>query len=219
MNYRYLLFDLDGTLTDPKEGITKSVQYALKKGGYGDYDPDALTSFIGPPLHLQFCAFCGVEEAEGLRLVDVYRERFGTIGLFENAVFDGIVPMLADLKENGRILAVATSKPTFYTTQILDKYGLSPYFDAVVGSNMDGTRTVKCEVIGEVFAQLRITDEEKKECLMIGDRAHDMIGAKECGIDSMGVRFGYSEENELEEAGATYVTETVQTLRDFLLTH
>ncbi len=217
--YQYILFDLDGTLTDPKEGITKSVQYALNKEGYGNPPLEDLMTFIGPPLYESFMFYCNVDEEEGKRLVDVYRERFGTIGLFENQVFEGIEELLAMLKEQGRTLAVATSKPTKYTLMIMDKFGLSKYFDAIVGSNMDGSRTVKAEVIKEVFNQLNIKEDAKAKCLMVGDRKHDIIGATLCGIDSLGVRFGYSVEDELEANHATYVVETVQELIDFFNSH
>lgn len=217
--YDYLLFDLDGTLTDPKEGITKSVQYALDKEGYGHYEIDDLMSFIGPPLHTQFAEFCHVDEQEGIRLMSVYRERFGTIGLFENAVFPGIISMLAGLRASGKHLAVATSKPTFYTKQILDKYELTPYFEVIVGANMDGTMSVKCEIIQEVLRQFGLKETDKPRCLMIGDRAHDIIGANTCGLDSMGVLFGYSVGTELKDAGATYVTDTVEALNAFLKSH
>lgn len=217
--YQYILFDLDGTLTDPKEGITRSVQYALNKEGYGNPPLEELMTFIGPPLHESFMLYCNVDEKEGKRLVDVYRERFGTIGLFENEVFDGIEDILTMLKEQGKTLAVATSKPTKYTLMIMDKFGLSKYFDAIVGSNMDGTRTVKAEVIEEVFRQLNITDGEKESCIMVGDRKHDIIGATTCGIDSLGVRFGYSEGDELKVHHATYVVETVEELKQFLASH
>lgn len=215
--YQYILFDLDGTLTDPKEGITKSVQYALNKEGYGNPPLEDLMTFIGPPLHESFMVYCGVDEQQGKHLVDVYRERFGTIGLFENKVFDGIEELLAMLKKSGRTLAVATSKPTKYTLMIMDKFGLSNYFDAIVGSNMDGTRTVKAEIIEEVFRQLNISEGEKKQCIMVGDRKHDIIGAIACGIDSLGVGFGYSVGDELKENHATYVVETVQELKEFFI--
>ncbi len=215
--YQYLLFDLDGTLTDPKEGITKSVQYALKKEGYGEPPLDSLLSFIGPPLYQEFSRYCGVGEEEAKHLVEVYRERFSTIGLFENRVFEGIQPMLKALKDAGKTLAVATSKPEVYSVQILEKFGLAPYFDEIVGSRLDGSLTVKCEVIQEVFRRLSVSPEQKSQCLMIGDRKHDIIGAKTCGIDSAGVLFGYSVENELSDAGADYILPTVEALAGFLL--
>ena len=158
-------------------------------------------------------------EEEGKRLVSVYRERFGTIGLFENKVFDGIDAMLAALDKAGKKLAVATSKPTVYSVQILEKFGLAQYFDAIVGSNLDGTRVVKSEVIQEAFRQLGVRGKEKERCLMVGDREHDIIGAKACGIDSAGVLFGYSKGNELKDAGADYLLETVPELTRFLLSH
>ncbi len=215
--FQYLFFDLDGTLTDPKEGITKSVQYALEKEGYGKPPLESLMSFIGPPLHAEFCRYCHVDEEEGKRLVSVYRERFATVGLFENKVFPGIVPMLARLQKAGKVLAVATSKPTVFTERILDKFDLTPYFDVVVGSNLDGSRCVKSQVIEEVINRLSLKEEDRPRCLMIGDRKHDIAGAKECGIASAGVLFGYSQDNELALAGADYLIPTVRRLEQFLL--
>lgn len=217
--YKYLLFDLDGTLTDPKEGITKSVRYALEKEGYGRPPLEDLMSFIGPPLHMEFCRYCQVDEAEGKRLVSVYRERFAEIGLFENKVFDGIADMLAALKKAGKKLAVATSKPTVYSVRILEKFELAQYFDVVVGSNLDGSRTVKCEVIEEVLGRFGVSDEERDQCLMVGDREHDIIGARSCGISSAGVLFGYSKGSELADAGADHLLGTVEELTAFLLSH
>lgn len=217
--YQYYLFDLDGTLTDPKEGITKCVQYALQKEGYGAPALEELLCFIGPPLHLQFEKFCHVTPEEGKHLVDVYRERFATIGLFENRVFDGIVPMLEKLKKMGKHLAVATSKPTVFTNRILERYKLDQYFDVVVGANLDGTQSVKAEIIEEVLRQFSLSETDKKHCLMIGDRKHDIIGAQTVGMDSLGVLFGYSEPDELKQANATYIVSDIKELTAFLCSH
>ncbi|MGL5675277.1 MAG: HAD family hydrolase [Cellulosilyticaceae bacterium] len=206
--YNTILFDLDGTLTDPKEGITKSVQHALKAFGI-EAQLDDLLCFIGPPLQWSFQEYYGFDEEKAKLAIEKYRERFREIGMFENKVYEGIEEMLEALVKEGKTLAVATSKPEVFAVQILEHFGLAKYFKVIVGSELDGTRVNKKDVIEEVFVRLQLTEEEKVHILMIGDRKHDIIGAKACGIDSIGVRFGYGEGNELEEAGATYIVDTV----------
>ncbi|MGL4798815.1 MAG: HAD family hydrolase [Cellulosilyticaceae bacterium] len=206
--YNTILFDLDGTLTDPKEGITKSVQHALKAFGV-EAELDDLLCFIGPPLQWSFEEYYGFDEEKAKLAIEKYRERFREVGMFENEVYEGIEEMLKTLAKEGKTLAVATSKPEVFAVQILEHFGLAKYFKVIVGSELDGTRVNKKDVIEEVFVRLQLTEEEKVHILMIGDRKHDIIGAKACGIDSIGVRFGYGEGNELEEAGATYIVETV----------
>lgn len=215
--YKYILFDLDGTLTNPKEGITKCVQYALKYFNIDEPNLDNLTKFIGPPLHESFERFYNFSKEDAKLAVEKYRERFSTIGLFENGVYDGIKELLEALKKDGRILAVATSKPEVFSLRILEKYNLKDYFDVICGSELDGRRTVKAEVIEEVFNRLSLKDDEKSSVVMIGDREHDILGAKACKISSIGVKFGYSEENELENAGADFIVETVEDLKNLLL--
>ena len=210
--YEIILFDLDGTLTDPKEGITKSVKYALDYYGIDEPDLEKLTCFIGPPLQESFKVYYGFDEKGSKEAIEKYRERFGTIGLFENRVFKGVRELLETLKNKHKVMAIATSKPQVYAKQILEKYNLACYFDTIVGSELDGTRVVKSEVIEEVFKQLDIKQEDKKKCVMVGDREHDIIGAQRCGIDSIGVTFGYAKPGELESAGATYVVETITAL-------
>lgn len=209
--YNTILFDLDGTLTDPKEGITKSVQHALKAFGV-EAELDDLLCFIGPPLQWSFEEYYGFDEEKAKLAIEKYRERFREVGMFENEVYEGIEEMLETLAKEGKTLAVATSKPEVFAVQILEHFGLAKYFKVIVGSELDGTRVNKKDVIEEVFVRLQLTEEEKVHTLMIGDRKHDIIGAKACGIDSIGVRFGYGEGNELEEAGATYIVETVEEL-------
>ena len=213
--YDTLLFDLDGTLTDPKEGITKCVQYALKSFQIDEENRDNLTCFIGPPLRESFRVYYGFDEEQANRATQKYRERFETIGLYENKVFDGIKEMLQQLQASGKCLAVATSKPEVYAKKILEKYELLAYFEEVVGSEIDGTRAEKSEVIQEAFKRLGLSEEQKQQVLMIGDRKHDILGAKKCGIHSVGVQFGYAEPNELELAGADYIVNTVEELTTF----
>lgn len=215
--YNTILFDLDGTLTDPKEGITRCVQYALKSFGIEEPDINNLTRFIGPPLKDSFMEYYGFDEDKSKVAIEKYRERFSTVGVFENGVYDGIKDMLEELRKMGKILAIATSKPEIYAEKILEKYELRSYFKVVVGSELDGTRSNKADVIQEVFKQLRLTEEEKLGTIMVGDRKHDIAGAKACGIHSIGVRFGYAEEDELRLAGAEYIVENVNQLKNFFI--
>ena len=209
--YNYILFDLDGTLTDPKEGITRCVQHALRHFGI-EREPDSLTDFIGPPLKQMFETTFNIDGDEAVK---IYRERFSTVGLFENGVYDGIPELLEALKAAGVALAVATSKPTVYTLRILEKYDLLKYFDCVVGSELDGRRTDKAEVIKEVIDQLGITDLSR--AVMVGDRIFDMQGAAKCGIDCVLVEYGYAPEGEIENCGALYTAKTTSQLEIFLL--
>lgn len=216
--YRYILFDLDGTLTDPKEGITRCVQYALRYFGI-EADTEDLVDFIGPPLLESFQKYYHLDDEQGHMALKKYRERFSDIGIFENGVYPGIQTLLAELKGQGRKIALATSKPGVYAERILERYELLPYFDVVVGSELDGRRTDKGEVITEALRQLQISNEHQSEVLMIGDRLHDMIGAGKNQIDRLGVYYGYAHEGELEEAGADYVVNTVEELKGFFENH
>lgn len=211
----YLLFDLDGTLTNPQEGITKCVQHALRAFGIEEPDLEKLIPFIGPPLIQSFMEFYNMSEEDARKAVAVYRERFSTVGLFENFPYPGIADMLAELKAQGKILAVASSKPTIYVRRILEKFELAPYFDVVEGSNLDGTRVDKKEVIAEVLSQL--DNPSADDLLMIGDRKFDVIGARETGFGCVGVRFGFAAPDELEQSGAVYIADTVQDLHRYLL--
>ncbi|WP_434311724.1 HAD family hydrolase [Hominifimenecus sp. rT4P-3] len=217
MSFKYLLFDLDGTLTDPKEGITKSVQYALHALNVDEPDLNRLTCFIGPPLVDSFMEYYDFTREQAKAALAKYRERFQAIGIFENRVLPGIPEMLKALKAAGKVVALATSKPEPFARKILEKYGLIGYFDEVVGSSMDETRNTKEAVIQEVFCRLKLTEEQKRQTLMIGDRKHDVVGAKACGIASLGVRIGYAEEGELEAAGADFIRDTVEDMSAFLL--
>ncbi|MGI6002382.1 MAG: HAD hydrolase-like protein [Lachnospiraceae bacterium] len=213
--YDYILFDLDGTLTDPGEGITKSVQYSLHRMGI-EKRAEELTSFIGPPLRDEYMRFCHMDEDQAERAVALYRERFNDIGIFENKVIPGIPALLRSLRESGRRLAVATSKPEVYTLRILDRYDLHRYFDLVVGSYLDGTRESKPEVVAETLRQFGVDGGSRAQAVMIGDRSYDMEGARANGIDGIGVYFGYAQEGELEEAGAVRVARTVEELGEIL---
>ncbi len=215
MRYRHCLFDLDGTLTDPAEGICGCIQYALEKGGYDVGPKEKYFPWIGPPLLLSFEVYLGVDAAESARLLTLYRERFSTVGLFENSVYPGIPELLRDLKAAGAHIIVATGKPTIYSRQILEHFGLLPYVDFVSGTSLDNEPLDKCGVIAEGMRRLGIT--ESAECVMIGDRDHDVFGAKMSRMDSVGVLYGYGSREELESAGAAYLAENVEALRKLLL--
>lgn len=214
--YQYLLFDLDGTLTDPKEGITKSVQHALRHFGIEVEDPDTLTPYIGPPLIPSFMEFHGLSREQAEEALMVYRERLSTVGLFENEVLEGVPEMLRSLKEKRRFVAVASSKPEEYVRRILDHFDLLQFFDEVVGASMDEKRSAKKDIIEEALLRMGKASGDKS-ILMIGDRKHDVEGARLCNLDSLGVYTGFAPEGELEEAGATYVFHTIGEMAAFLL--
>jgi phosphoglycolate phosphatase len=203
-----VLFDLDGTLTDSKIGITKSVQYALSKFNIREDNLDNLESFIGPPLSESFQKHYGFEPSQAQHAVDLYREYFSTSGMYENEVYPGIPDLLADLKSKGKQLIVATSKPTVFANQILTAFNLNQYFTTVVGSHLDGTRTSKTEIIAHALSSL----EESKDnsVVMVGDREHDIIGAQGNAIDSIAVTYGYGSLLELQRANPTHLAHAVE---------
>lgn len=206
ITYQYALFDLDGTLTDPGEGITRSVQYALAKFGIDVRDRSELYCFIGPPLHESFEKYYGFSRDDAFRAVDAYREYFAVKGIFENEVYAGIPAALEALRRAGVRIALATSKPEIYAKQILEHFDLIGYFDAVAGSEMDGTRTKKAEVVER--ALMLLGNPDVRECAMIGDREHDVLGGAAHGMDTVGVTFGYGGQDELCRAGATHIAHT-----------
>lgn len=214
----YLLFDLDGTLTDPKAGICTCVQYALASFGIEEPDIDKLEPFIGPPLKDSFMKFYHMSEEQAEAAVAKYRERFQDKGIFENRMYDGIPQMLQALNSKGMFLAVASSKPTVFVERILEHFGIRKYFKVVVGSELDGRRVNKDEVVEEALQQL-FGDKpvEKNKVYMIGDRKFDVEGAKAVGVDSVGVTYGYGDMEELREAKADYIVRSVEELQRFLL--
>lgn len=223
MDKKYILFDLDGTLTDPKEGITKCVQYALKDASIDEPDLENLICYIGPPLDESFKGFHHLDDAAALRAVDKYRERFKDIGIFENKVIEGIPACLETLKNAGKVLLLATCKPEPFAYRIMEHFGLLEYFTVITGSNLDGTRKYKNEVIEEAF--IRLSDKIKEEsiiemkaaAIMTGDRKEDINGAHKAGIEAVGVRFGYAQEDELEQACADYIVSNVSELTELLI--
>lgn len=213
--FDYLFFDLDGTLTDPAEGITNSFKHALRHFGIEIPSYSTLCSFIGPPLKDTFKKNFDFSETKVDEGVAKYREYFSSKGLFENAVYPGIKELLAHLKGKGKKLVVATSKPEDFSLKIIEHFQLAPYFEYVCGSLMDETRTKKDEVIAYALERCGIKDLSR--VLMIGDRKHDIIGAKKTGLKSCGVLFGYGSREELEEAGADYIAADVEELEEICL--
>ncbi len=215
MKFDTILFDLDGTLTDPAEGITNSVIYALKKMGITPPSKKELLKFIGPPLDESFKKYFGLSKSQALKAVDIYREYFAPKGLFENNIFDGIYDMLDELKKSGKVIVLATSKPIVFADKILKHFNIYDFFDLTVGSNLDGSLTDKAEVIKTALEKLNISNKEN--VVMVGDRLHDVIGGKKNGLFTVGVTFGYGSENELKNAGADKIVHSVKQLKDFLL--
>ena len=213
MEKEYLLFDLDGTLTDPKEGITKSVRHALKAYNIEVEDLDTLCCFIGPPLKDSFIEYYGFSEEDAVNAIGVYREYFSDRGIFENEVYEGIEEMLKALTSSGKKLFVASSKPVF-VRKIMEHFGLDSYFTFMGGADLGETRVKKADVIRYVLAENGITDLEK--VIMIGDRKHDILGAREVGVDSVGVLYGYGDREELTGAQADFLAETVFDLQNLL---
>ncbi|MBE6759168.1 MAG: HAD family hydrolase [Ruminococcaceae bacterium] len=212
---QYLLFDLDGTVTDSQLGITRSAAYALERFGIHIEDPSTLTFFVGPPLHDTFMEKYGFSDEDAARAVAVYREYYRDTGIFENEVYPGIPELLRDLKAAGRTVILATSKPAVFARRILDHFALSGYFDYLSGCELDGTRSKKDEVIEYALELAGITD--RAQCVMIGDREHDIIGAKKTSLSSLGVLYGYGDRAELEAAGADVIVENTAELRNILL--
>lgn len=210
-----VLFDLDGTLTDPGLGITNSVIHALRKLGVEPPEREALYKFIGPPLKWSFHEYFGFDETKCEKALLGYREYFSVTGLFENELYPAIPGVLQRLKDAGLRLAVATSKPEPFSVRILDHFGLTGYFEAVCGSTLEETRTEKWEVIQYALDLLHVSPEET---VMVGDREHDVLGARKCGVPCIGVLYGYGSREELETAGAAAIAETPEDAAGFLLT-
>lgn len=213
--YTCLFLDLDGTLTDSMEGITRSVAYALSHFGIEVQDMNELCPFIGPPLIDSFRDFYNFSEEEANKAVALYRERFAKTGIYENRLYDGVVEFLKDAKEQDYSLILATSKPTVFAKEILRFFELSDLFKDVVGSNLDGTLHSKADVIRYAIETNKLID--KSTIVMIGDRMHDIAGAKSNNIDSIGVLHGFGNREELENAGADYIVSDIHELRRFLL--
>jgi phosphoglycolate phosphatase len=212
--FRNILFDLDGTLTDPREGIVKSILHAVGELGIFENNPLELDAFIGPPLAESFRERYGLSEEMTDRAIRVYREYFSTRGKFENRIYPGIREMLDTLAGNGCKLFIATSKPTIFANQIAEYFDMATLFTDVVGCNLDNTRSDKTEVISHIIEHHRL---EPARTLMVGDRKHDLIGAANCGIASLAVAYGYGTLAELEGLGALGVAADVKELGALLL--
>jgi len=197
-----ILFDLDGTLTDPKEGIINSILYALDKLGIRENFVEELDSFIGPPLRESFAARYNLSTELANRAVNIYREYFSTKGLFENKLYPGVDDLLKDLSSQNYKLFVATSKPTAYSKQILKHFNLNKYFVDIIGSNLDNSRTDKTEIISYVIT---LHSLHTSQCIMVGDRKHDIIGAKNNLMKTIGVTYGYGSFQELSDCKPDFI--------------
>ena len=212
--YNSVLFDLDGTLTDPGSGITNSFIHAFKYYGIEISDRSELYKFIGPPLIPSFMSY-GLSEKQATEAIKYYREYFTEKGIYENVLYEGTIPMLEKLKKSGKKLIVATSKPDVFAEIILDHFGISHYFDLVAGATLGEKRTDKSEVIAYA---LQTGNIDPGTTVMVGDREHDVIGARENGLDCIGVLYGYGSREELTEAGADYIAETPAEVAEYVIT-
>ena len=212
--YKTVLFDLDGTLTDPGLGITNSVMYALDKFHIKVEDRATLYKFIGPPLKDSYKKYYHLSDDETDRAVSYYREYFSDKGMFENKLYDGIVDVLKQIKDSGRKVVLATSKPEKFAIEILKHFGIYEFFDFTACATMDEIRSSKVDVIAYALEAGKITDLQS--AVMIGDREYDIFGAKEFGLSSIGVLYGYGSREELQNAGATYLAESVEDILKFL---
>ncbi len=212
--YDTFFFDLDGTITDSAPGIINSVVYALKKYGIEETDYRKLCRFIGPPLTVSFQEYYGFSREQSLEAVVYYREYYTDKGIFENSVYDGFEDAAKKLKQAGKKLIVATSKPEPFARKIIDYFSLTSYFDYIAGMELDGGRGTKTEVI--LYALEKCMIQDRSRVLMVGDREHDVLGAKEAGIDCLGVLYGFGTCEELKTAGASYIIETIDEILDFI---
>lgn len=201
--YKYIFFDLDGTIVDSGPGITNSVEYALKKFGIDVPDKSELNKFIGPPLKNSFQEFYNMNDEDSSLAVKYYREYYGDKGVFECEVYPGIPELLEKIRNNGNVIALATSKPEFYANQILEHFGLTKYFSFIAGLDMSDLKSTKEAIIQKAITGLEISDNS--QIVMIGDRKHDIIGSKAHNIDCVAVLFGYGSREEFEEYGAKYI--------------
>lgn len=212
--YSCVLFDLDGTLTDPYEGITKAVQRGLLHFGIDEPNREKLRVFIGPPLRESFVKYYPVPKERVEEAVSAYRSYFSVTGLFENKLYDGTVELLRALYDNGVRILLATSKPEPFARRITEHFGIDVYFYDQCGSDFEGKYETKAQVVAHAIEKCGIPSSD---ILMVGDREHDVIGAKANGIDCAGVLWGYGDRDELESAGADMIFENISALRDALL--
>jgi phosphoglycolate phosphatase len=198
-----VLFDLDGTLIDPLEGITRSIQYALERSGVANHTTSELAAYIGPPLRGTFASLLETDDPMAVETaLSFYRERFSTVGLFENTVYAGVPEMLASLQSQGPTLYVATAKPHIYAERIVEHLGLAPFFTAVYGPELDGRMDDKRELLAHLQRNEKLSHAAT---IMVGDRSHDIVAAKENAVMAIGVSYGYGSRGELQTAGADFV--------------
>jgi len=221
-NFKYILFDLDGTITDSGEGITKAVQYALKHFGINVEDINELKKFVGPPLRDSYMKFYNFDEEKATEGIKVFREYYEEKGMFENSLYDGIVDVLKALKKSGKELIVATSKPEVHAKKILEHFNVDKYFTIIAGADFEETRVKKGDVIKYALDNFRNTLNDNEvlnlsQVIMIGDREHDIIGAKENNIKAIGVLYGYGDVVELTQARASYIVSKPEDLLEILL--
>lgn len=214
--YDTILFDLDGTISNSAEGIISCAQYALSCMGISA-EKEELYCFIGPPMSSMFMKKYGMDAETAQKAVAKYRELYSAEGMYKDRMYDGVEELLKKLKAAGKRLAVATSKSTDLSKKIIELYGLSELFDLVLGSEIDGRRNTKAEVIADALSELGIDDDKKSTAVMVGDRFYDVEGAAKCGLDCIGVYYGFAEPGELEKAGAVHTVKTVAELGEFLL--
>ena len=214
-DFQYIIFDLDGTLTDSGEGITKAAQYALKHFGIEVEDLNDLRKFVGPPLRDSYKNFYDFDDEKAEIGITKFREYYTDKGIYENKVYDGVEETLKELKDNGKKLIVATSKPEVHAKVVLDHFDLAKYFDFIGGADLEETRVRKSDVIKYSMENVGIDDLSK--VIMVGDREHDIIGAKENNIKSIGVLYGYGDVVELTQARADYVVEKPQDIIDIVV--
>lgn len=213
MKCKCVLFDLDGTITDSGPGIKNSFRYAFKEMQDDTIDLDDLNRFIGPPLKYSFANICGYDDEKADRAVKSYRTYYREKGIFENTVYDGVRELIIKLHNANIKVCLATSKPEIFARQILDHFELTEYFDVIVGSGMDELGSGKAPIVKAAAEQ---SGADHKEIVMIGDRLHDILGAKENNLTSIGVLYGYGSREELEEVGADYIVTTIDELEELL---
>lgn len=209
MNYKYIVFDLDGTLTDPYEGITNSIKYAMTVMQKPIPEGCDLSLFIGPPLYYSFEHFTGLSKEDSVRAVDEYRVYYRDRGIYENVIYDGIAPLLARIRAEGGAALVGTSKPQQFAEEVLRHVGIAQHFNAVSGADMSEAHSSKEEIIRRSLDLANIPESEYSRCLMVGDRKFDIEGARLCGIASAGVLWGYGDKKELSDEGATHIVQSV----------
>lgn len=213
MKYTAILFDMDGTLNESAEGITKSAAYACERMGMAVPPQHMLEKFVGPPLITSFMEYAGMTEQEAQRAVALYRERFSVVGWKENSVYPGMAPLLKALKANGVYLGIASAKPEIFVKQTAEYFGIDKYFDALIGTTLENTSADKCELLRAALPE----DIDLSRVAMVGDREFDMQAAKKLGVTGIGVLYGYGDREELRSSGADILVETVSELYDVLL--